>query len=104
MNYCILLVTCSNESDARQLASELVKNKMAACVQIHPVTSIYTWEDQIHTDPEFRMIIKTTSSSYKEVETFILKRHNYEVPQIIQVPIANGLTSYLNWIDENTKG
>ncbi len=103
MSYCMILVTCSNESDARQLASDLVQNKMAACVQIHPVTSIYTWEDQVHTDPEFRLMIKTKSSIYKEMETFILERHDYEVPQIVQIPIENGLTSYLKWIDENTK-
>ncbi len=103
MSYCMILVTCFNESDARRLASDLVQNKMAACVQIHPVTSIYTWEDQVHTDPEFRLMIKTKSSNYKEVEAFILERHDYEVPQIVQVPIENGLTSYLNWIDENTK-
>ncbi len=103
MSYCMILVTCSNESDARQLASGLVKSKMAACVQIHPVTSIYTWENQVQTDPEFRLMIKTKSSIYNEVEAFILEHHDYEVPQIVQVPIEAGLTSYLNWIDENTK-
>ncbi len=103
MSYCMILVTCSNESDARQLASALVKSKMAACAQIHPVTSIYTWKDQVHTDPEFRLMIKTKSSLYNEVEAFILERHDYEVPQIVQVPIETGLTAYLNWIDENTK-
>ncbi len=103
MSYCMILVTCSNESDARQLASDLVKSKMAACVQIHPVTSIYTWEDQVHTDPEFRLMIKTKSSIYSAVEAFILEHHDYEVPQIVQVPIEAGLTAYLSWIDDNTK-
>ncbi len=103
MSYCMILVTCSKEADARQLASDLVKNKMAACAQIHQVTSIYTWEEQVHADPEFRLMIKTKSSIYKKVEAFILERHDYEVPQIVQIPIENGLTSYLNWIDENTK-
>jgi periplasmic divalent cation tolerance protein len=48
-------------------------------------------------------MIKTKSSIYKEVETFILEHHNYEVPQIVQIPIEAGLTAYLNWIDDNTK-
>ncbi len=98
----MVLVTCANESDARTLASELVTKKLAACVQIHPVTSIYTWEGNIHTDPEFRLIIKTRDNLYPELEKCITVCHDYEVPQILQVPIDKGLTSYLNWIDENT--
>lgn len=102
MTHCMVLVTCANESDARALASELVTKKLAACVQIHPVTSIYTWKDKIHTDPEYRLIIKTKDRLYPNVETYITARHSYEVPQILQVPIDKGLTAYLNWIDENT--
>ncbi len=102
MTHCMVLVTCTNESDARTLASELVRKKLAACVQIHPVTSIYTWEGNIHTDPEYRLIIKTRDHLYHDLEKQILTLHDYEVPQIIQVPIEKGLTSYLNWIDENT--
>ncbi len=102
MTHCMVLVTCANESDARTLASELVTKKLAACVQIHPVTSIYTWKGNIHTDPEFRLIIKTKDRLYPDLEKYISDRHDYEVPQILQVPIEKGLTSYLNWIDENT--
>ena len=102
MTHCMVLVTCANESDARTLASELVTKKLAACVQIHPVTSIYTWEDNLHTDPEFRLIIKTRVSLYPDLEKYITDHHDYEIPQILQVPIDNGLTAYLNWIDENT--
>ncbi len=102
MTHCMVLVTCANESDAKTLASKLVTKKLAACVQIHPVTSIYTWEGNIHTDPEFRLIIKTRDHLYHDLEKHILTFHDYEVPQILQVPIDKGLTSYLNWIDENT--
>ncbi|MCG8634504.1 MAG: divalent-cation tolerance protein CutA [Desulfobacterales bacterium] len=103
MSYCMILVTCSDESGAGKLASDLVENRLAACVQIHSVTSIYSWENQVHRDPEFRLMIKTRSSLYRDVEAFIIERHSYEVPQIIQVPVESGLTAYLNWIDDNTK-
>jgi len=103
MEYCMILVTCAGESHARKLAEKLVRQRLAACVQIHPVTSIYTWENKIHDDPESRLIIKTRSSLYPKVEAFIAKHHGYEVPQIIKVPIEAGLTSYLNWLDEQTK-
>ncbi|MCG8683930.1 MAG: divalent-cation tolerance protein CutA [Desulfobacterales bacterium] len=103
MTYCMVLVTCEAESQAKNLAKNLVRNKLAACAQIHPVTSVYTWEDKVHTDPEFRLVIKTKSDLYKELENYIVRHHDYEVPQILKVPIENGLEPYLNWIDQNTK-
>ena len=76
--------------------------KLAACAQIHPVTSIYSWQGQIHTDPESRVIIKTRETLYPEVEAFIRAHHSYDVPQVVKVPITGGLPAYLAWIDENT--
>lgn len=102
MNYCMILTTCSTEADAGNLASALVKKKLAACAQIHQVTSVYTWEGEVHNDPEFRLIIKTKAALYKKAEAFIRAHHNYEVPQIVMVPIEDGLSEYLNWIDETT--
>lgn len=103
MSYCMILVTCDSDASAQDLAGKLLENKLAACVQIHPVTSIYTWENKVHKEPEFRMVIKTRTRLYPELEKFIFKHHSYEVPQIIQVPIDRGLESYLGWISDNTK-
>lgn len=102
MTYCIILCTCETEQEARTLAGRLVKEQLAACAQIHPVTSIYTWEDEIHTDPEFRLIIKTRNDLYNAVEKRICALHSYEVPQIVKLPIEEGLPAYLNWIDDTT--
>tara|TARA_B100000614_G_scaffold241351_1_gene242402 strand:- start:424 stop:723 length:300 start_codon:yes stop_codon:yes gene_type:complete len=98
----MILTTCSTEADAGNLASALVEKKLAACAQIHPVTSVYTWEGEVHKDPEFRLIIKTKSSLYDRVEHFIRENHSYEVPQIVMIPMGKGLSEYLNWIDETT--
>lgn len=102
MSHCMILVTCDTEEKARRLAGQLLEEKLAACVQIHPVTSVYTWENRVHTEAEFRMVIKTRSGLYPQIEHFILDRHGYEVPQVVRVPIDQGLEAYLNWIDENT--
>jgi len=37
------------------------------------------------------------------VEKIIVENHSYEIPEIIQIPIVQGLPAYLAWIDENTK-
>ncbi|MDD9303598.1 MAG: divalent-cation tolerance protein CutA [Desulfobacter sp.] len=103
MTHIMVLVTCSTQPRADGLAQAVIEKKLAACVQIHPVTSLYTWKNQIHKDAEYRLIIKTRSTLYPELETFIREQHEYEVPQIVQVPIKKGLTAYLNWIDQSTK-
>ncbi|MCP3941230.1 MAG: divalent-cation tolerance protein CutA [Desulfobacteraceae bacterium] len=102
MKYCMVIVTCANESDAKQLASDMVEKKLAACVQLNPITSIYTWQKKVTTDQEIRLVIKTKSQHYKNLEKLILARHEYEVPQIIQIPFEKGLETYLDWIDETT--
>jgi periplasmic divalent cation tolerance protein len=98
----MVLVTCGSESDARGLASKIVNRKLAACVQMNPVVSIYTWDGQVQTENETRLVIKTRTSLYPDLEAFILSHHAYEVPQILQVPVTTGLTAFLEWIDQTT--
>ncbi|MBU8849821.1 MAG: divalent-cation tolerance protein CutA [Desulfobacterales bacterium] len=102
MEYCIILTTCPSNEEAHTLASKLINEKLAACVQLSPITSYYTWKGDIHTDPEIRLLIKTKTRLYESVEQFIKQHHSYEVPQIVQLPIMGGSDEYLDWIDENT--
>jgi periplasmic divalent cation tolerance protein len=102
MSYCMVLVTCGNETDARSLATQIVHKKLAACVQLSPVVSIFTWDGQVQTENETRLVIKTRTALYPDLEAFILEHHDYAVPQILQVPIAKGLPAFLDWIDQTT--
>ncbi len=102
MKHCIILTTCPDIESAKKLAAMLVKAKLAACVQLCPITSFYCWEDELHIEPEIRLIIKTKALLYKSVEAFIKEHHSYDTPQIIQTPIDKGSTEYLAWIDDNT--
>ena len=102
MSHCMVLVTCKDETEARSLASMIVHDKLAACVQMNPVVSVYTWKGQVQTETEVRLTIKTRTALYPALESFILKHHPYELPQILQVPISRGLPEFLDWIDQNT--
>jgi len=102
MTYCMVLTTCESEGAARSLGAGLVEGKLAACAQIHPVTSIYSWKGEIHTNPETRLIIKTREALYPRVEAYIRAHHTYEVPQVVKIPITGGLPAYLDWMEENT--
>ncbi len=102
MPYCIITTTCPNENEAKELALKLVENKLAACVQLCPISSFYTWKGKTCIDSEIRLTIKTTKQLYQAVENFIRRHHSYDVSQIIQIPITQGSKPYLEWIDENT--
>jgi len=102
MEYCIILTTCPDNKEARELASGLLKEKLAACVQLNPVTSYYSWKKEQNIDTEIRLTIKTKAGLYEKIERFIKTHHSYEVPQIVQIPIDEGSDEYLDWIDENT--
>ncbi len=102
MSHCMVLVTCKNETEARSLASGIVHDKLAACVQMNPVVSVYTWEGRVRTETETRLTIKTRTALYPALESFIRKHHTYEVPQILQIPITRGLPEFLDWIDQTT--
>ena len=103
MTYCMVLVTCPDEAEAGKLAESIVSGRLAACVQIHPVTSVYTWDGRTEVEKEHRLVIKTRASVYPALEQFIVEHHSYEVPQIVRAPIEGGLDAYLGWIDENTR-
>lgn len=102
MDYAIVLTTCPNDSEARNLASAIVDKKLASCVQLSKIESFYIWEENACIDPEIRLTIKTKTALYEQLEEFIQNRHSYEVPQIIMIPVTNGSEDYLRWIDENT--
>jgi len=50
------------------------------------------------------VLIKTGRDRYGELEAAIRARHPYELPEIIAVPITDGLAPYLQWITAETRG
>ncbi|OKH44594.1 divalent-cation tolerance protein CutA [Calothrix sp. HK-06] len=103
MDYCLVMVTTSSQQEAETIAKTLVESKLAACVNIFPIQSIYTWQDKVHSEPEFQLFIKTDRRLFNTLEAKIRELHSYEVPEIIVLPIIAGSQPYLNWISENTK-
>lgn len=100
MNHGVVLVTASSQQEAETIAKALVESKLAACVNIFPIQSIYRWEGEIHNEPEWQLIIKTDLTQFSALETKIREIHSYSVPEIIAIPLIGGSQPYLNWITE----
>lgn len=102
--YCTVLCTAPNLDIARILATTCIEKKLAACVNMIPkIESIYEWQEKIETSKEVLLIFKTSIEKYSELEQEIIAKHPYEVPEILQIPIQNGYTPYLDWIDANLR-
>ncbi len=102
MGYSVVFVTCPEEHSIR-IASLLVELKLAACVNILKVGSIYTWEGKMMHEEESLLIIKTREELLSDLEKEIKLAHPYKVPEIISVKIEKGNADYLSWIDANTE-
>jgi periplasmic divalent cation tolerance protein len=99
-NYLLLLTTCPNMEVARTLAQHLLENHLVACVNMLPhIHSMYLWQNQIMSDAEALLLIKTRREHYAEIEQVLSEKHPYDVPELLAIPIENGLPRYLAWID-----
>lgn len=101
---CIIYTTTSKISEARRLSSLLVKNKLAACVQISSaVESHYIWENKACKAKEYVLAVKTRLSLYSAVEKLIRMHHSYKVPQILAVPVLKIDRDYEKWLNQQVK-
>ena len=98
----LILCTCPDQESAKTVANTLVDKRLAACVNIIPqIMSIYRWQDKVEHSNELLLLIKTNKDCVAQIQATICEIHPYELPEIISVPIENGLATYLAWIDEN---
>ncbi len=101
--HLLVLTTCPGTITAKKIANEVVLENLGACVQIIPgVQSFFRWVNRVDTSDELLLIIKTTSERYPELEKRVMAIHPYEVPELIAIPISDGLDQYLQWIETNS--
>jgi periplasmic divalent cation tolerance protein len=96
---CTVLTTCGSEETALTIASALVDQGYAACVNILPsVKSYYFFKGETHLDEEVMLIIKTVRDLYPQVAEVITDLHTYEIPEILMLPVEEGSEPFLDWI------
>ena len=104
LKHIVIYCTVPSKDVGKNIANHLVKNDLAACVNIVPgITSIYFWEGKECEDEELLLIIKSKDSLFDKIKESILSIHPYDVPEIISLQIKDGNNPYLDWINDNTK-
>jgi periplasmic divalent cation tolerance protein len=102
---CIaVLTTTSGVDEARKIAQELIRRRLAACVQISEIESFYVWEGTVHDEPEYRLLIKTTDERYPDVERTIRELHSYELPAIYAFTMDEVYEPYADWVKMYSRG
>lgn len=95
----VIMTTLPDIKYAEDLASVLVRSKLAACVQILPqMTSVYEWEGALQQDTEVLLLIKTVSSRFSAVEKAVKENHPYTVPEVVAIPASDVSDDYLKWM------
>ncbi len=102
--HILVLCTCPSQSEADAVATALLEERLAACVNRVPgIKSLYRWEGRVTHDDEILLLIKTTALRFEHLEQTIKKLHPHETPEIIAIPIIAGSAEYLRWIEESTE-
>ncbi len=103
-DFVVVLTTLPADADCAAFAETLVREHLAACVNILPeMQSIYWWKDKVDRDRERQIVIKTTAVRLEDVQSRICEMHPYEVPELLVVRVDGGDEAYLNWMGQATK-
>lgn len=97
--HSIVYTTVGDEAQADELAGELLRRGLVGCVNMFPIKSLYTWENELKKDCEFGIILKTHQDKVPKLIDVIEDIHPYEIPCVLELNVPRGSKAYLEWID-----
>ncbi|MFF0739612.1 divalent-cation tolerance protein CutA [Streptomyces sp. NPDC004111] len=102
--YAVLTTTTDTEEKAGALADAVVGERLAACAQICPVSSVYRWEGAVVRGQEWRVDFKTRGDLVARLAARVGELHDYDTPEVVVVPVTDGSAAYLEWVSAETAG
>ena len=99
----LVYTTFASLEQAREMGNILVRERLAACVNIFPgMISIYEWQEALEECPETAMIIKTRSTRLDAAMSRARELHPYETPALLVLPVDSVNSDYMHWITQQT--
>jgi len=95
-----IYTTCKDIAQAKELGGKIMRAKVAACVNVWPIESMYWWEGELKEDNEAVLFIKTSEPKMAEIEDFLRKNHTYSTPFIASVKIDRINLEYREWANQ----
>ena len=101
---CEVTITAPDRDWLIDLCRQLVDARFASSAHvIHPVTSIYRWQDSVHETIEARAFLRSRYELLADLIAYVVARHPYEVPNVTAIPITGGNPAYLTWVRAETQ-
>jgi periplasmic divalent cation tolerance protein len=91
-------VTCRSDDEAQKLSDGLIGERLAACVNIADIKSVFEWKGKIEREDERLLIIKSVRSNFEIIEKYIKANHSYECPEIIAMEVEAASENYASWV------
>ena len=96
----VVMSAAPSRESAERIATALVEEGLAACVQLVPgVTSIYRWRGELTRSEELLILAKTPRPDACLARLAAL--HPYELPEGLALPASSVLPGYLRWALES---
>ena len=99
MEILVIIATESCKTNAVRMAKLLIKEKLAACVSIKQIFSVYEWDDDIQETKEFEITIKSKLEFKDYLSDFVNKNSTYDIPQIIHKKYHAEM-KYYDWLNK----
>ena len=88
---------------ARAFARLLVERRLAACVNLVPLSSVYRWRGKVEGAREVLLVVKTTAARVGALERCVLAEHPYECPEFVVLAAGHAAAPYLRWLVGETR-
>ena len=102
MKPVIIVSTFPNNQSFTSIAKKLVNKKLAACVNITNISSIYAWKGKIENQSEYLALFKTSKKNQSKLKKELQKLHPYDIPEIAEISVDSINQSYLKWLVDST--
>lgn len=94
--------TVGDAADARRIATAAVERRLAACVHIDAIESVYRWQGDLQQGTEQRLMFKTTESAEPALRALILEMHPYDLPALYTLEVVGASPAYADWVAGQT--
>lgn len=98
MSLVLVLTTVANHEDAIRISRTLVEERLCACAQIQLIESVYRWNGALVQDPEFRLLLKTTTNGCEALEARLSELHPYELPAVVRINVDASSAAFEDWV------
>jgi periplasmic divalent cation tolerance protein len=94
----VVTTTVATEAEARRLAQLVLQARLAACMQVEPITAYFRWQGALQEDRELRLVCKTAPRALEPLLALLRAQHPYALPQLV-VQTMQGSAEYAGWVD-----